>query len=702
MSEEQEPPPVPEGARVPHALRSGHQILEYVVERTLGGGGFGITYLARDANLNLTVAVKEYLPADMATRAADGSVQPIGGSTEEQFRWGLERFLDEARALATFRHPNIVRVLRYFPANGTAYIVMEYESGESLKQWRPRHAPVDHGRLMVLIRPLLDGLEMIHKAGFLHRDIKPDNIYVRADGTPVLIDFGAARRTTGQRDMTSIVSPGFAPFEQYHSQGNQGPWTDLYSLAAVMYWLVSGQKPLESASRLRQDAMLPATRVARHDLIGESVLLAIDWALNPDEGRRPQSVAEFRNRLLATGGPDHSGAPGDPSLRLGALADSASRSGSPTGLTVSNPGDGQRRNMVCTVLFLDIVAYSKVSVNEQYDLKSLFNQMIAGKLAHVPDNTRITLDTGDGAAICFMGDPEEVLHASVDIQRTLALQQRLNVRMGLHIGPIRILNDLNGRSNVIGDGINVAQRIMSFADDNSLVASRAFYEVVACLSDGGEQAFRYLGERRDKHDRGHEIYAIVTDAEAGLADRTIPLASPAPVADDGILPAVIDAMEKELARHLGPLAPILVRRCRARARTAEALRDLLAQSISDPAQRAAFMRVAADGEKSSDNSASRRANAISGPTTASRNNSAPSGPSSQSGASLRPWLMPETIAALEKHLAQTVGPMARVLVKNEARKAESLVALREALSLHIDNPDARTRFLKDSAGLGKH
>ena len=125
----------PEGPDISHALKPGRSIMEYVINKTLGCGSFGITYLAQDGNLNLPVAIKEYLPTDMAMRAADDSVQTLGSEFDDQFRWGLERFLSEARVLANFRHPNIVRVLRYFSANGTAYIVMEFESGESLKKW---------------------------------------------------------------------------------------------------------------------------------------------------------------------------------------------------------------------------------------------------------------------------------------------------------------------------------------------------------------------------------------------------------------------------------------------------------------------------------------------------------------------------------------------------------------------------------------
>src|SRR3954471_21329847 len=252
-------PPANEGDAA--SLPPGLALADYVIDRPLGGGGFGITYLARDSNLQLPVAIKEYFPSEWVARAPDNAVRVRSSNPEhqEQYDWGLERFLDEARALATFRHPNIVRVLRYFRANGTAYIVMEYESGLPLKRWVPQNMPLSQKTLLSVIYPLLDGLEAVHNSGFLHRDIKPDNIYVRADGTPVLLDFGAARRVTANKDLTNIVSPGFAPFEQYHSHGNQGPWTDIYSLGAVMYWMTTGKKPIESAARVKVDGMLPAS-----------------------------------------------------------------------------------------------------------------------------------------------------------------------------------------------------------------------------------------------------------------------------------------------------------------------------------------------------------------------------------------------------------------------------------------------------------
>jgi len=282
------------------ALPLGFALHEYTIEAVLGAGGFGISYRARDNNLQCQVALKEYLPNDLAVRAAGQSVLPRSDADTEAYRLGLERFLAEARVLAGFRHPNIVRVTRFFEANRTAYMVMDYEQGESLREWLHGHSPVDEAALKRMFLPLLDGLAIVHDAGVVHRDIKPANIYVRdGDGSLVLLDFGAARQTTGvpSRSLTSIVTPGFAPFEQYHTRGAQGPWTDLYALAGVLYWLVTGQKPLEAPSRMKDDIMMP-TAAAAAGRFSPAFLEAIDWGLRVDDEARPRNVAEFRSALL--------------------------------------------------------------------------------------------------------------------------------------------------------------------------------------------------------------------------------------------------------------------------------------------------------------------------------------------------------------------------------------------------------------------
>ena len=278
------------------ALPPGHAVQEYRIERLLGVGGFGLTYLATDANLNLKVALKEYLPGEIAQRASDQSIVPSSPATAEDFDWGKRRFLDESRTLASFRHPNIVRVMRFFEANGTAYMVMEYVSGAPLPDWIKPRRPLAEAQVAAIAAPLLDGLEAVHKGGYLHRDIKPSNVYIREDGAAVLLDFGSARQKS--QELTAIVSPGYAPFEQYHSQGKQGPWSDLYAFAGVLYWMVTGERPLEAAARVRKDAMVPAAKAGDERRYSREFLAAIDWALAPNEDERPQTVRQWRERLL--------------------------------------------------------------------------------------------------------------------------------------------------------------------------------------------------------------------------------------------------------------------------------------------------------------------------------------------------------------------------------------------------------------------
>ena len=284
------------------ALAAGTSLGEYRIEQVLGTGGFGLTYLATDQNLRLKVALKEYLPSSLAERADDSSIRPRDGDAAQTFAWGKERFLDESRTLASFKHPAIVRVMRFFEANATAYMVMEFVEGMSLGPWSGSRRPFAQSAVLAVMRPLLEGLKVVHDAGFLHRDIKPDNIYIRADGTPVLLDFGSARQTMESSELTAIVSPGWAPFEQYHTNGKQGPWSDLYAIGGVMYWMVTGKKPVEAIARIRQDSLVPAAQAAPQGLYAPEFLAAIDWALDPHEDSRPQDVPALLARLAGTAG----------------------------------------------------------------------------------------------------------------------------------------------------------------------------------------------------------------------------------------------------------------------------------------------------------------------------------------------------------------------------------------------------------------
>jgi len=287
-----------------NALQMQATLQEYRIEQVLGAGGFGITYRARDTNLDKDVAIKEYLPGELAMRAPDGNVVAQGTSHEAGYKWGLDRFLQEARTLAKFSHPHIVRVLRYFEANRTAYMVMDYEQGDPLKTVLQLDPQPPEGKLKALAAPLLDGLAAVHATGFLHRDIKPDNIFIRADGRPVLIDFGAARQAMGgeTKSLTSILTPGYAPLEQYSGEGKQGPWTDLYAMGGVLYRAVTGKNPPDAVSRIRGDGLatgVGAGLAAARGKYSEPFLHAIEWALRLDETKRPQSVEQWKAAVLA-------------------------------------------------------------------------------------------------------------------------------------------------------------------------------------------------------------------------------------------------------------------------------------------------------------------------------------------------------------------------------------------------------------------
>jgi serine/threonine protein kinase/HAMP domain-containing protein len=299
----------PKPAAATLALPPGFRLHEYRIDRVLGQGGFGIAYAATDVNLAARVVIKEYLPEDFAFRALDNTVQARDDMDQEFYQSGLDSFLVEARTLATFRHRHIVRVARFFEANKTAYMVLEYERGESLKSWRRKRGDnIDEKHIVALLAPLLDGLDVVHKSGYLHRDIKPDNIYVRdEDGSLVLLDFGAARQTAIEKsEIGMVVTPGYGPIEQYAGGGRQGPWTDIYSLGATLFWLITGRKPLEAPARLGEPDPLPSAESLGKDRFSPQFLRAIDWALKMHPADRPQSVAEFRSALFAS----HAGALG--------------------------------------------------------------------------------------------------------------------------------------------------------------------------------------------------------------------------------------------------------------------------------------------------------------------------------------------------------------------------------------------------------
>lgn len=274
---------------------------QFLAGRVLGKpGGFGIAYLGWDINLDTPVAIKEYLPRDYAGRDSDhASIVAHSREDASLFRFGLEQFLLEARTLARFDHPNVVRVRSFFEQNGTAYLVMDYLQGVNLAEYlAAKGGRLNEAQANEIMLPILDGLQEVHAKGFLHRDIKPQNIYVTTAGRPILLDFGAARQAMGERSrsLSVLLTQGFAPYEQYHRRGEQGPWTDIYAVAATYYYLLTGQAPPDAAERVAVDELVPlATAVPE---ISPHLNAAVMQALSLEAGLRPQDVFIFRDMAL--------------------------------------------------------------------------------------------------------------------------------------------------------------------------------------------------------------------------------------------------------------------------------------------------------------------------------------------------------------------------------------------------------------------
>lgn len=288
------------------ALPVGHELLWYEIRSVLGHGGFGITYLAHDKNLGRDVALKEYLPRTWADRQSDLSVAALDGEYAELYHKGLSSFMTEARTLAKFKHPNIVQVLAVFEQHNTAYIAMEYELGGSLAALlQSKQFIASEDKLKGILAPIIEGLQNVHDMGFLHRDIKPSNIYVRDDGSPVLIDFGSSRQTgeLNTSDVTILITQGYTPAEQYSKGfGNQGPWTDIYSLAASTYHAISGRVVTDAlqrnaAAQSGQPDPYQSLNVDEYPAYTEHFLSAINSALSVKPEDRPQSLSVWWDLL---------------------------------------------------------------------------------------------------------------------------------------------------------------------------------------------------------------------------------------------------------------------------------------------------------------------------------------------------------------------------------------------------------------------
>ncbi|MBZ0091871.1 MAG: serine/threonine protein kinase [Burkholderiales bacterium] len=281
------------------ALPPGYQLQNYRIGRQLSHGGFGIVYLAYDEN-DEPVAIKEYLPASLATRSGSDVVQATSGENLAGFRYGMKCFFEEGRALAKIAHPNVVRVTNFFRANDTVYLVMRYERGKTLQYLiHNQKADITDNFIRRVFAELLNGLREVHTHKLLHLDIKPANIYIRLDGSPVLLDFGAARQTlVNEKNMlTPMYTPGFAAPEQYNRHDELGPWSDVYSVGASLFACLAGQAPQAADARMVKDKYVSAKKIWR-GLYSDHLLETIDWCLRLNHLERPQSVFALQKALL--------------------------------------------------------------------------------------------------------------------------------------------------------------------------------------------------------------------------------------------------------------------------------------------------------------------------------------------------------------------------------------------------------------------
>ncbi len=487
----------------PNALTLGDMLMEYRLDAVLGIGGFGITYLARDTQLEKDVAIKEYFPSGAVSRVGDGSVTLTAPDMTVEYAIGLERFLKEARTLAGFSHPNIVRVNRYFKANGTGYMVMDYEDGESLKAWLQKHPEPEEEALKAMLAPLLDGIEKVHATGFLHRDIKPDNIFVRRRGDPVLIDFGSARQALGgTHTMTALVTPGYAPFEQYSPGAEQGPWTDLYAFGGVVFFAVTGHNPPDAIARMKSDTL--ESRLDRvRERYSARLLKAITSAMALSETDRPRSVADWREMVLdRVTSPARTGAP------QGAAVARAPRPDfevSPAGpMTVTPSSDTQdigrlleRREeleravkdkfqRVLTVMFTDLKGSTAIA-------EASGDIAVRGMLKQYHDLCADAIKTQGGTLVKTIGDGSlshfvdalAACRAAAAIQRgmeAINLSKRyptiLLARIGLHTGEC-----LLEKNDVFGDVVNTASRFESSAHPGEILVSEETYNAMSDKSE---------------------------------------------------------------------------------------------------------------------------------------------------------------------------------------------------------------------------
>lgn len=543
----------------------------YEVTRTLGSGAMGIVYEGVDTRLNRRVAIK--------TIHKNALIDP------EQAADYSNRFMREAQAVARLNHSGIVTVYDFGEEGDIAYFVMEFIEGKELKNFFDSEAVFPLAKALGLMIDLLDALGYAHSQGIIHRDIKPANIMIDKAGKLKLTDFGVARvldNTEGTQAGTMVGTPGYMSPEQIEGKAIT-PRADIFAAGVILYQFLTGQKPFAGTTSFEVQRKIVNDYPTGPSSVNPDLPPFLDQivskALAKDPEQRYACASEFSDDLkqvLAMGAvrkvTDSSRQADEKTVvslatqraddkTIANLSNPAHSAGTPAGIGKpdlppasendrrsstrekndrrSSPREERGSTIICSVLFLDIVGYSKLPGLEQITLKNNFNNMLSAAIHDVPSDDIIILDTGDGAALNFLADVEAALRVALRLRDALLkndaqMKPPLQVRMGINLGPGHLIKDINSRLNIVGDVINVAQRVMGFSGSGQILVSRSYFDAVSRLSPEYEGMFQHFGSHADKHVREHEVYAVVHPDElaVALAEAEQPPASPVTVQAD--------------------------------------------------------------------------------------------------------------------------------------------------------------------------
>lgn len=502
----------------------------YEVARTLGSGAMGVVYEGVDTKLNRRVAIK--------TIHKNALIDPAQAADYSN------RFMREAQAVAMLNHPNIVTVYDFGEEGDIAYFVMEFIEGKELKNFFDGEAVFPLSKALGLMVDLLDALGYAHSQGIVHRDIKPANIMIDKGGRLKLTDFGVARvldNTEGTQAGTIVGTPGYMSPEQIEGK-TITPRADIFAAGVILYQFLTRQKPFIGTTSFDVQRKIVSESPANPSSVNPDLPPFVDQiigkalAKNPEE--RYASTSEFVDDLkqvLALGTiqkvADPTGQADEKTIvdqskralsaastAIGESADRGiDRRSSPRGEKTerrSAPRETRGNTIICSVLFLDIVGYSKLPGLEQIALKKTFNDMLTTAIHSMPPDDIIVLDTGDGAALNFLADVEAALRVALYLRDTLPKGDAQTnpppqVRMGINLGPGHLIEDINGRPNIVGDVINVAQRVMNFSGPGQILVSRSYFDAVSRLSSEYTKIFQHFGSHADKHVREHEVYEVI-------------------------------------------------------------------------------------------------------------------------------------------------------------------------------------------------